>query len=119
MKYKVAFIEDDGMYLRLCKYYTELLDAEAICFSSPLTFINKAQMEDFDLIITDNQMPDYCGTTLARLIKEKGIKTPIVLSSIEEIDEFHKDELKYVDDFILKESLIENIQALINKWCTK
>ncbi len=62
-----------------------------------------ANPEDFDLVVTDQKMPDMTGTELARELVENNISIPIILVT------------GWVDDRVRAELEKKTIQAVLNK----
>jgi CheY-like chemotaxis protein len=71
---------------------------------------------DYDLVITDLQMPLMNGWELARLIKERSPNTPVVIVS-GGCDETHweKTNMRCVDAIILKPFRLEEIEGTVRR----
>ena len=79
---RVLVCEDCSLWTKLLKRALEKQGIEVITSISPVYFLNKKNLESFDLIITDNQMPYMFGTQFIEFVeKELQLKTPIYLHS--------------------------------------
>lgn len=78
--------------------------------------------EEFDLIISDIQMPNLDGLTLIEMIKHKGIETPVIfLTSLtneeDEIKGLKKGAIDYIKKPIKKELLILRVKKYLESYC--
>jgi CheY-like chemotaxis protein len=71
---------------------------------------------DYDLVITDLQMPLMNGWELARLIKERSPNTPVMVVS-GACDETHweKTNMRFVDAIILKPFKLKEIEGTLRR----
>ena len=70
----------------------------------------------FDLVMTDLQMPGIDGWTLARHIKDKSSRTPIVLiTGDDKVDVTERLKKSCIDHAIFKPFLVEDIQATVQR----
>jgi signal transduction histidine kinase/CheY-like chemotaxis protein len=79
---RVLIIDDNQTNLTILKTQLEhwkLAPVTAMAASEALTTL--ADGENFDLIITDMEMPEMDGVGFANAVKQKGINTPIVMLS--------------------------------------
>jgi type IV pilus assembly protein PilB len=75
--------------------------------------------KDFDLIISDVSMPNLDGFSLMGIIKQKGIKTPVIFltslsASEDEIKGLEKGASDYLKKPIKKELLLLRVQKLLS-----
>jgi len=79
-----------------------------------------ARINEYDLIILDNMMPEKTGSTVCHEIRQSGRKTPIIILSVLS-DSWHKVELLNAgaDDYLVKpfsfEELLARIRALLRR----
>ena len=72
---------------------------------------------NYDYIFMDIQMPEVTGFELTKMIREKGIKTPIIAVSGNVIDEVKDKAMKVgMDDFIVKPIKSTEIKRMLNKY---
>ena len=74
--------------------------------------------KDFDLIISDVNMPTLDGFTLMGIIKQKGIKTPVIFltsrsDSKDEIEGLKKGASDYLTKPLKKELLLLRVKKLL------
>jgi type IV pilus assembly protein PilB len=75
--------------------------------------------KDFDLIISDVNMPNLDGFSLMNIIKQKGIKTPVIFltafsDSEKEIEGLKKGAADYLKKPVKKELLILRVEKLLS-----
>ncbi|MBB6002756.1 hybrid sensor histidine kinase/response regulator [Arcicella rosea] len=114
---KVLVVDDNNTNLSILKGQLEHWNMQVTLFSCPkeaITLINTSQ--HFDLVITDMQMPDIDGISLALAVKNQRPTIPIILlSSIS--DTFYKEYpdlfrsvlMKPVKQHILCKSIHDNL----------
>jgi CheY-like chemotaxis protein len=75
--------------------------------------------KDFDLIISDVNMPNLDGFSLMNIIKQKGIKTPVIFltalsDSEKEIEGLKKGAADYLRKPVKKELLLLRVEKLLS-----
>jgi len=75
--------------------------------------------KDFDLIISDVNMPNLDGFSLMGIIKQKGIKTPVIFltslsDSKNEIEGLKKGASDYLTKPLKKELLLLRVKKLLS-----
>jgi len=76
--------------------------------------------KDFDLIVSDVKMPNLDGFSLMEIIKQKGIKTPVIFltalsDSAKEIEGLKKGASDYLTKPVKKELLLLKVKNLLQK----
>jgi len=111
---KILIIEDDptiskGLQISLHAEHYSILSA-----SSGEKGFQQAQQENIDLIILDLMLPGKNGEEICRELRQKGIKTPILIltSRSEEIDKVLLLEMG-ADDYMTKPFGIRELQARV------
>jgi PAS domain S-box-containing protein len=80
----------------------------------------QAQGTPFDLLLTDIQMPEMDGYTLARTLRERGNKTPIVALTAHAMAEHHNACIEAgCDDYATKPIDKALLLAVCEKWLDK
>jgi len=80
--------------------------------------LGKIGAKKYDFIFLDFYMPELTGTEVARIIKEKNIKSIIIITSGYPKDsDFGKEA--GVDEFLEKPFSFDNIKAIISKYTKK
>ncbi len=76
---KVLIIDDDISSLKLIAAYLKHDDHSVTAIEDPVEAVSVFQNGDFDLVITDMEMPDVSGGDLAQQIKSISSDTPILM----------------------------------------
>ncbi|MFA7056988.1 MAG: response regulator [Candidatus Cloacimonadales bacterium] len=72
---------------------------------------------EYDYIFMDIQMPEVTGFELTKMIRDKGIKTPIIAVSGNVIDEVKEQAITCgMDDFIVKPIKTSEIRRMLQKY---
>ncbi|MFW6300248.1 MAG: response regulator, partial [Oceanicaulis sp.] len=73
-----------------------------------------ARRDDVDLIIFDVGLPDLDGREACRMLREAGVKTPIILLTAQSGDADHVLGLRSgADDFLAKPILLEDLEWVV------
>lgn len=78
---RVAYVDDD---LVVCVMVEQLLNQRGFVtttFSNPEAALQGLLTEQFDVLVTDQNMPDMSGVELASALRARGVLLPIVLST--------------------------------------
>lgn len=115
MNKKVLIVEDDKDFLWILKRSFENKDIEIVCSENGEEGLLLAEKEKPGLIIIDIGLPKMDGITMAKKIKEKGIKSQIIfltnlkdaehvseaLSSVGATDYIVKSDV-HIDDIVVR-----------------
>jgi DNA-binding response OmpR family regulator len=116
---KIAIIDDDVSVRNSVEIALKAHGHAAVLFSDPKKFLETAALNDFDLLLVDNDMPKMTGLELHRLLKRNHLKLPIfVLMSgrIDEIELIKLDSSREITLLIKPFSLAKLIQILSFKY---
>ena|GEM_PF-839342 len=82
-QYRVMVVDDEEMIRKMLKRSLEMLGLSVKTYSNGREGLDAyfSNPSDFDLIITDQTMPEMVGITLARRIRKQNLKMPIILAS--------------------------------------
>jgi len=119
-KQKILLVEDDINFGIILRDYLMLNDFEVVLARNGMEGFEKFKKDKFDLIILDVMMPYKDGFTLAKEIRFRDQKVPLIFLTAKTLKE---DMLKGyqigADDYINKpfdsEVLIYKIKALLNR----
>lgn len=80
---RVLYVEDDEIMLQLVDTLLRRAGFEVTCEQDALLAIESLRSDEtrFDLVITDNHMPDYSGLDLAREVKALKPEIPVIVAS--------------------------------------
>jgi PAS domain S-box-containing protein len=117
-KPRVLIVDDDESVTRLMTNYLERkgIDSHAINNSENAWDVFAQNSAAFDIVITDQTMPNLSGLELARRIRDKRRDIPVVLCSgnNEMVDEQAAAELG-VSRFLDKPVRLENLSSMISE----
>jgi CheY-like chemotaxis protein len=117
-KPRVLIVDDDESVTRLMTNYLDRkgIDSHAINNSENAWDVFAQNSSAFDLVITDQTMPNLSGLELARRIRDKRRDIPVVLCSgnNEMVDEAAAAELG-VSRFLDKPVRLENLSSMISE----
>ncbi|WP_196886298.1 response regulator transcription factor [Aureivirga sp. CE67] len=80
---KIALIDDEIMYVQALKLLlsSDFKEKDIYIFSKPSDYLNHSEIENFDVVVTDLQMKPIDGFQLVEIIKERDIKSHIIILS--------------------------------------
>jgi len=106
---KILCVDDEEVPLFLRKRVLERSSHEVVAANSAQEALRLLNDKTFDLVLSDQLMPDMTGTQLARIIKESHQTLPIILiSGVNEVP----PDAGYADLFVSK---LEGPAALCQK----
>jgi two-component system, OmpR family, response regulator len=117
---RILLVEDDPNFGSILKSYLELADYEVVLKADGKQGLAGFNAETFDLCILDIMMPEMDGFTLAREIRKKDVKMPLIFLTAKSLKE---DVLKGfhlgADDYLTKpfdsEVLLCKISAILRR----
>jgi len=112
---KVLIIDDQPDILEVLTEIIEILGHEVVAISSGYNLDKKFQTNDFDLVVTDYQMPDMTGIDIARKIKIKYPGTKVyIISGYHQILPEDKMSEYGVSGLLDKPFEIEELKRILN-----
>ena len=115
--YHILFIDDDE-FIR--KIYEDRLVASGFILdtaSSTKEGMDKIQKQPYDLICTDNILTDGSGMDIVHFIKEKKLRTPIVMFSASGQEKFMREAIDAgVTEYVVKDHIVPT--ELVKKFTT-
>jgi len=78
---KILLIDDEAPILQLISEILEENGHKTVCAHSGSEGIQKAEQEEFDIVVTDLVMPDLSGWQVAQAIKKNRAKTVVILAT--------------------------------------
>lgn len=114
----ILFVDDDPILIELAKSMLEHLGYRATVVQDSLQAMEllKNNLQDFDLVITDQTMPGMTGLELVRNLRQSGSDIPVILCSgySELLNESSVQEAK-INEFILKPMNITVLSHTLRK----
>lgn len=116
MNKHIQIVEDDGDIRFIVEYILEDANYIVETFENATTFINRARIDNVDLIILDVMLPDGNGIDLCRNLKndEKTIDIPVIIMSAHAGSQSVLEEA-CADDFINKPFDLDNFLTRVKK----
>ncbi len=78
---KILVVDDDPVLVQTYELIFEILGYQAFIFSNPAQVLNVMESLDFDLLISDYNMPDMNGLELVRKLIEVKPDIPVIICS--------------------------------------
>lgn len=120
MKIHALIIEDDKDLAEAISDYMELDNIEFDFAYNGQSGLNLAMENSYDIILTDINMPKMDGLDVCKILREKGLSTPILmLTARDTLDDKVKGFSVGSDDYLVKpfamEELKVRMQALVRR----
>jgi signal transduction histidine kinase/CheY-like chemotaxis protein len=118
--YKVLVVEDNKINQMVTKKILENNNFKCVIIDDGYAAINLLETESFDIILMDINMPIINGFETTKLIRKKGINTPIIALTAFDKQEIAEETIAVgMNDIIVKPfepvKLFQIISSLINK----
>ena len=119
-KLKILLVEDDPNFGSILKSYLELAEYDVVLKTDGKQGLGCFTSGTFDLCILDIMMPEMDGFTLAREIKKKNDKMPLIFLTAKSLKEDVLEGFKLgADDYLTKpfdsEVLLYKISAILRR----
>lgn len=114
---KILVVDDESIMRDLLTDYFEMMDYAVMSAkdgSVAWDMLNGYQSGQFDLVITDINMPIMGGIELSRLIKEKYPDMPIIMMTGYGIEKV-KQDVEKAEGFLAKPFELSVLQELVEK----
>ncbi|MFO7811322.1 MAG: response regulator [Candidatus Delongbacteria bacterium] len=112
---KILIIDDQPDILDVLTEVIEILGHEAVSVCSGKSIGSKVDLNDFDLVISDYQMPDMTGVEIAKKIKAECPEMKVfIISGYHQILSEKKMEEYGVSGILNKPFDIEELKRVIN-----
>lgn len=117
MTFQLLAVDDNQLNLGLFRLFLTQLGHQVTAISDPFEALEQTQTTNFDLILTDIQMPGLSGIELSEKIRAQGFEGPIIaitahLSDLEESE----IENSQVDAILIKPVTKTDLARLIDDW---
>jgi len=113
---QILVADDNEAILNIVSNFLEFIGFEVSLAADGIEALNTFIDRSFDLVITDINMPIMDGWDLARCIKEKSPKTPVILMTGEDKEtvllEMRKENIDHV---IFKPFSLDNLHKTLQK----
>ena len=120
MKAKVLLAEDDVFNQFFALKMLENMGYIAEVANNGKMATEKAQQQQYDIILMDVQMPEMDGFEATSIIRQNSRKQPIIIAMT--ANALHKDNERCIaagmDDYISKPVDLDKFSIVMNKWMT-
>jgi len=114
---KCLVVEDNLINQKVISAILNKLKIEVHIASNWRECLKLLENNSYDYIFMDIQMPEVTGFELTKMIRDKGIKTPIIAVSGNVVDEIKVQAMNVgMDDFIVKPIKSSEIIRMLNKY---
>jgi len=115
----ILVIDDDKAVMEVVRAMLSMAGYKVTATGNSKEGLNLVKEQELDLIITDLRMPEVSGIEIARTLKKKGSKTPVIILSGYPADYEGADPAKDGIHLLLSkpfelQELLMNIEALIS-----
>jgi type II secretory ATPase GspE/PulE/Tfp pilus assembly ATPase PilB-like protein/DNA-binding response OmpR family regulator len=116
----ILLVEDDDDTQKLITRILESVPYDVTIAGDGIEALTRLEQKDFDLILSDINMPNLDGFKLTEMINQKGIIAPIIFltgstSEQDEIRGFELGALDFIKKPIRKELLLSRVRNVLNK----
>ncbi len=120
MQALVVIVEDDTDLLELLEYKLGKEGFDVIGMVNTRNLRRTLEEEAVDLLIVDRNLPDVEGSEYIAMLRDQGLKTPVVfLSAKDSPEQIHQGFLRGADDYICKpfdmKELVLRLHAILNR----
>jgi CheY-like chemotaxis protein len=113
----ILVVEDNPINQKILEMMLAKLGYSCHLAANGIEAVQKACSYPYSLIFLDIEMPEMPGTTAAKIMREKGISTPIVALSAHVLLEVQKDALEAgMDQFITKPVKVATLKRILERW---
>ncbi len=116
---RIAYIEDNPSNIALVERICRMNQDELVTFDDPQLALSTIGPRSMDLILMDIDLgaAAYNGLELTRLLRDKGVKDPIVIvTSYDAVNYPGQYEVAGFDEYILKPVSVRGMIDLINAY---
>ena len=122
LKLNVLVVEDNKINQLVTKKIIEKFNSTCVIAEDGFQAIELLKTQTFDIILMDINMPNIDGFETSKLIREKGIKTPIIaLTAYSKSEIIDKATASGIDDILIKPfepmKLCEIVHKQLGKKC--
>jgi len=116
----ILLVEDDDDTQKLITRILESASYDVTIAGDGIEALTRLEQKDFDLILSDINMPNLDGFKMIEMINQKGIGAPIIFltgstSEQDEIRGFELGAIDYIRKPIRKELLLSRVRNVLNK----
>jgi len=92
-KPRLLIVDDDTVTRKILTRYAETAEYEVVASADGIDALLQIGAQQFDLIVSDLNMPNLNGFSLLEMLRQKGIETPIIFITASDAEEDNKHAL--------------------------
>ena len=113
---KILLVEDDDEFRGLITEVLTMFEHEVSHADSAEAGLKILEKESFDMIISDITMPGLSGLEMTKIIRQRKIKTPIIIISGHSDSQTISESLKSgVNDYIQKPMSVKDLPVILER----
>jgi len=117
MKKKILIVDDDSLVLKTLQNLLSRQGYEVVCAKSGEEAIRQAELDGFNLILSDVRMPGQDGIALLKKIRANGLETPFMFITGYASENTPIDAIKLgAKDYILKPFNMDELLESVRKY---
>lgn len=114
--FRILLADDDAQLLEVHGDVLTLFGYHVDTASNGVEAWNSLHETDYDLLITDNNMPRLTGMDLIKKVRSAGISMPIILASgTVPLDELKQNSKLTIDSILVKPFYLDELLATVKK----
>lgn len=115
--YQALVVEDNPINQKVISAILHKQDIQVDIASNWRECLKELEKNSYNYIFMDIQMPEVTGFELTKMIRNKGVNTPIIAVSGNVIDEVKQNAMRVgMDDFIVKPIKSSEIRRMLQKY---
>ncbi|MEO6053172.1 MAG: response regulator [Chthoniobacterales bacterium] len=100
--FRILVVDDDPLICQINKKMLEYSGYKVVTATSALTGLKELQEKPYDLLITDNSMPEVTGLEMVKTLRARNVTLPIIMASGNEENEIPLNPELRISAFLLK-----------------
>ena len=118
--YKILVVEDNKINRIVTKKILDSGNIESVIVEDGYVALDILDYENFDAILMDINMPLIDGYETTKMIRKKGIKTPVIaLTAYDRSEILEKVNLSGMNEVLMKPFEVQNLYRILNKYNTQ
>ena len=114
---KILVVDDNTVNLNVASGLLRLNKITAETAASGQKAIDLVSQKQYDIVFMDHRMPEMDGAEATQIIREMGIKTPIIALTADAVAGVKEALLKSgMDDFLSKPIIKSALNSMLRKW---
>lgn len=114
--FRILVVDDNEINLSICENILKTLKFKVDIAKSGFEAIKLCTNNDYDCILMDHMMPKLDGIDTTKLLRKRGIKTPIIALTANTVDEYRIQYLNAgMNDMFEKPISVDKLETLLRR----